>query len=237
MANKINITIPTPCHENWEAMTVVDKAKFCTSCQKNVFDFTTASDREIINAYEKDNHLCGRFLNTQLNRDLVKPKEKSSLWLAATSALISLIGVNEVVAQGKAKIEQTDKKVLNESTKKSNDTILVSGIVYDENKTPIPNLEIHIGRNKVGETDNNGNFSIYTHLGARIEFRINSDDYDEESTWYYVKNSRNTNIEINAVKYRKRVTIASNGIVALRVTEIRRSFFGRVLHSLGNLFR
>ena len=230
MATKINISIPQPCHENWEAMTAVDKGKFCASCQKNVFDFTSATDREIINAFERDNHLCGRFLNTQLNRDLIKPKEKSSLWLATTTALISLFGINEVAAQGKAKIEQTDKKILKEPLKTNNDTILVSGIVYDENKTPMPNLGIYIRDYKVGETDGNGNFSIYTHLGARIVFR-NADEDNDDANEYYVRNNHCSNIEIDYVKYH-RVTkqyITAGGISGMKVS-YRRSFFGRLFH-------
>jgi hypothetical protein len=234
MVNKINISIPQPCHENWDAMTATDKGGFCASCQKDVFDFTKASDREIIKAFEKDHQLCGRFLNTQLNRDLIKPEKKSSLWLATTSSLFSFIGLGtyEAQAQGEVKMEQTDRKF--RSVKTDNDTILVAGIVYDENKTPRPHLGIYIGNYKVGETNSSGNFSIYTHLRARIVFR-NVDEDNDESSDYYVKNDCCSNIEINTEEI-KWITKSSH-TVGGAVYYKKRSFFGRIFHSIGNWFR
>jgi ABC-type arginine transport system permease subunit len=63
---------------------------------------------------------------------LVKPKEKSSLWLATTTALISLIGLNEVTAQETTKTEQTDKKVLNESIKIQNIEIEINTVTSSQ---------------------------------------------------------------------------------------------------------
>ena len=155
---KINISIPQSCHENWGAMTPEDKGRFCGSCQKKVFDFTSSSDREIINAFEKNNNLCGRFLNTQLNRDLVKLKEKSTLWLAATTALISLVGLNEVIAQEKAPTELTDQRMLGKFI--ATPVIEVSGIVSDKTG-PLPGAKVFIkGTTIEVQTDFDGKFLI-----------------------------------------------------------------------------
>ncbi|MFP3591246.1 TonB-dependent receptor plug domain-containing protein [Chryseobacterium sp. SIMBA_038] len=68
----MKITIPKPCHENWEMMTPAEKGRFCSVCSKTVRDFTIASDDEIIevisNATDKD--ICGNFYDSQLNRNL-----------------------------------------------------------------------------------------------------------------------------------------------------------------------
>lgn len=135
-----------------------DKGRFCGSCQKKVFDFTSSSDREIINAFEKNNNLCGRFLNTQLNRDLVKLKEKSTLWLAATTALISLVGLNEVIAQEKAPTELTDQRMLGKFI--ATPVIEVSGIVSDKTG-PLPGAKVFIkGTTIEVQTDFDGKFLI-----------------------------------------------------------------------------
>jgi len=93
MKRSIQISIPTPCHENWDAMTPADKGRFCASCQKTVFDFTNSSDREIASLLKNTDSACGRFRNNQLNRNLIIPKEKSSLWIAASAAIVSFLTI------------------------------------------------------------------------------------------------------------------------------------------------
>lgn len=78
MSKKIQLTVPTPCHENWDKMTQVEKGKFCGSCQKQVMDFTTMSDREIAQFFKKPStgSVCGRFMNDQLDREIEIPKKR-----------------------------------------------------------------------------------------------------------------------------------------------------------------
>jgi len=47
MAKQLQLQIPSPCHENWENMSQVEKGRFCASCEKKVIDFSYMSDREI----------------------------------------------------------------------------------------------------------------------------------------------------------------------------------------------
>lgn len=78
MAKKIQISVPVPCHENWDAMTPAEKGKFCGSCQKQVVDFSNMSDREIAQFFKKPStgSVCGRFMNDQLDRDIDIPKKR-----------------------------------------------------------------------------------------------------------------------------------------------------------------
>lgn len=70
--SKPSITIPEPCHENWENMLPDEKGKFCLSCSKSVHDFTGKTDLEIhqILMAHRDQKVCGRFSKSQLNRPL-----------------------------------------------------------------------------------------------------------------------------------------------------------------------
>jgi hypothetical protein len=74
---KIQISIPTPCHENWNAMTPQDKGRFCGSCQKTVIDFSNMNDRQIAEFFKKPaGSVCGRFHTDQLDRDIQVPKKR-----------------------------------------------------------------------------------------------------------------------------------------------------------------
>ncbi|ANE52911.1 T9SS type A sorting domain-containing protein [Flavisolibacter tropicus] len=74
---KFNLTIPKPCHENWDQMTPEDKGRFCGSCQKTVVDFTNMSDRELAAFFKKSvGSVCGRFHQDQLNREITVPKKR-----------------------------------------------------------------------------------------------------------------------------------------------------------------
>lgn len=109
---KIHLSIPKPCHEDWDAMTQADKGRFCGSCQKTVIDFTGMSDRQLIAFFKKPpSSVCGRVYNDQLHRDIVIPGKRipwmkyffQFTWPAFVLFLKSC-GVKDNV-KGKVKIE------------------------------------------------------------------------------------------------------------------------------------
>jgi hypothetical protein len=174
MTNKINISISKPCRENWEVMTASDKGKFCALCQKNVIDFTSFSDREILNHYNQNSEVCGRFTASQLNRNLIIPKEKSSIWIAISSAIIWFLGMGsqDVYSQESIKTEQTDNKIQTGTISKTKKKITkkTSGIVTD-GKIPVPGVNVFIkGTSLREQTDIDGNYSIEAKKGDIIVF-------------------------------------------------------------------
>lgn len=230
MSTKINISIPQPCHENWEGMTTIDKGKFCASCQKKVFDFTRASDREIITAYEQNQNLCGRFLNTQLQRDLVKPKEKSSFLFTASASLLSLIsiGTHEVSAQEPVKTEQTDQRILGKFLVTKPIEIKVSGTVSDKTG-PLPGATIFIKGTEVKTTsDFDGNFTIKAKKNDILV--VSFLGYNSEEIEILDEKKINISLEENSKMIEQIVTVG--GIQAKN-----RTFFGRIFHAIGNWFR
>jgi hypothetical protein len=67
MERKYKITIPEPCHEDWNKMTPNKNDRFCGSCSKNVVDFTNMMPDEIQVYFQQHDNICGKFKNSQLN--------------------------------------------------------------------------------------------------------------------------------------------------------------------------
>jgi hypothetical protein len=77
LMRKIHLSIRRPCYEDWDAMTPSDKGRFCASCQKAVVDFTSMSDRQLVEFFKKPpSAVCGRVYNDQLNRDIIMTKKR-----------------------------------------------------------------------------------------------------------------------------------------------------------------
>ena len=74
MNSKFKITIPKPCHENWNTMTPREKGRFCSSCSKTVIDFTKKTTEEIQEYLieNKNNKVCGHFYKKQLDSIVIE---------------------------------------------------------------------------------------------------------------------------------------------------------------------
>lgn len=74
--HKTKITIPKPCHENWNQMTPNEQGAYCQKCCKTVIDFSSKSEEEIITTLltKKDEKVCGRFTTDQISRPQISLK-------------------------------------------------------------------------------------------------------------------------------------------------------------------
>ena len=132
---------------------------------------------------------------------MIFPNEKSSIWLATTSAIISFlsIGTNEVVAQEEVKVDQTDKKI--NIQKNIKEIVTISGIVVDSNDIPIPEIYIYFkGNYKPSKTDLYGKFSLEAYNCSRIEFYTENTDFDYFNDNFIV-DGENLNVKIIGKTY------------------------------------
>ena len=99
MKPKFKITIPKPCHEDWNNMTPDETGRFCSVCTKGVVDFSNKTSEEIQNYLfqNKEQKICGKFRNDQINTfDIKVPKsillQKRSFHNAFLLALFIVMG-------------------------------------------------------------------------------------------------------------------------------------------------
>jgi hypothetical protein len=231
LSRKINISVPKPCHENWEAMTPEEQGRFCGVCSKTVFDFTKATDKEIIENLNKDATACGRFVSSQLNRDLILPKEKSSYWIIASATLFSFLGIGSQTAYSQVKQDtiQTDKKNLNQgSIKTVKNPITITGIVSDD-LGPMYGANIVIKESTIGtSTDFDGKYSIKVNEGDILTF-----SYLGFKNAEIIADSNKTIINVKMQEDYESVTV---GIIIMGAYE-KRTFFGRQIQKVRNWFR
>jgi hypothetical protein len=196
MRYKIQISIPEPCHKGWQNMTPVEKGRFCASCQKRVLDFTYLSDNEIIKVVTKNDNLCARINVSNLNRNLIKTKTKSNYFGYFATTVLAFFGLvtENVVAQEKPVVEQTDLKYLNKASD-SVKKITVSGLVKNVYGQPLPGAIIKIKDTKNStNTDQNGKYTIEVKQGEILIFSFLA-KIDKE---VLVRNSKIINVVLHS---------------------------------------
>jgi hypothetical protein len=151
-SKQFQLRIDNPCSENWEEMLPAEKGKFCQSCSKNVIDFTTLSDKEIIAFVSKSSStLCGRISADQLNHTFSYKKEFSlpPLFQKIAAGLLFL-GLSEHVQASEKKsapitFSQLPEKESITKTSSTDSLIVFKGVVMDSvTKEPIPFASIII---------------------------------------------------------------------------------------------
>jgi len=143
----VQIEIPNPCGEKWDSMTVVEKGRFCGSCERVLTDFSKMSDKEIINHLSKNGKVCGRFRNDQLNRQLYTGKENRNYFLRWSLGAMLGLGIgNSVQAQ-----DQNESKIAVCTTSRVDTTSkkrIIWGLVKDTSNNILPYATIRMFYNQ-----------------------------------------------------------------------------------------
>lgn len=177
MKKAIQITIPEPCHENWKKMTPTQKGRHCTSCEKEVTDYTKMNDEQLVKKLTKQPEGCGRFNKSQLDRE-VKLERKSTQALApyAASLLIPISLLGSLQNKANAQENKTEKtfntigvgRYRNPISKK----VTTTGIITNVKGSPLEGVKISIVQNKEFVlTDAKGNFAITAQSKQTLQFQ------------------------------------------------------------------
>lgn len=195
MAKTIELSVPEPCHENWDAMTPTEKGRFCASCQKDVVDFTNMGQAELVAFFRKKSsgNVCGRFYNDQLNKPMPMPVKRipwARYFFQIT--LPAFIASGKLMAQGKVipeyKKNETEVilvagSVLREKKQSPVQVTSVKGQVTDETGNGIPYASIINNKTKAGvAADSLGNFILKdVHLLEGSEYTISAVGYTSKT--------------------------------------------------------
>ncbi len=174
MRKQIQLNIPTPCHESWDKMTPAEKGKFCSSCKKEVIDFTKMSDTHLVAFFRKQTtgSVCGRFMQDQLDRSMEIPKKRIP-WIKYffQIALPAFIMTSKGYAQGNVKtikgktipaiaLKDDCRKPLSKISMLENGK-LIRGRVFDEVNESVPYATVLIkGTPSVTVADSSGFFEL-----------------------------------------------------------------------------
>jgi hypothetical protein len=104
-----HIQLKFNCGANWDEMQQLNGCRFCSLCQKNVYDFTGSTREEYEQVlFENNNRVCGRFTTKQTTMPaMVRP-----FWIKWASAAMILLGFNFWTGQAVAqKVKPKPKKV------------------------------------------------------------------------------------------------------------------------------
>lgn len=193
MGKKFQLTIPTPCHENWDAMTPVDKGRFCAACQKQVMDFSNMNDRQVVEFFKKPSAgpVCGRFMQDQLQRDMELPVKRipwakyffqiviPAFFVSAKAKAQGEVRVNTVINREVIKDSMIRGQVLAKScaAKITGDTVItekpvvpdriISGRIVDQKGGPVYYASIVIKGTQIGTyCEADGSFTIKAPAGS-----------------------------------------------------------------------
>lgn len=169
MSTKFKLSVSSPCSEKFENFQKTEVGGFCNSCSKEVTDFTSMNDQEIIEYFTNQNgKTCGRFTDSQLKlyENFMANGHKSSPAMLSIFGLtlMSLLTTSPSIAQEKKPLIEVTSNTNKVNLKPVNQTYgkgkLVKGIVTDIDGT-LPGVSILLKGTTIGtETDFDGKFTF-----------------------------------------------------------------------------
>jgi hypothetical protein len=177
---KLQLSIPEPCHENWQNMTPTDQGRFCKACAKEVVDFSMMTDTEVLNYFTSLTHdkVCGRALPSQLERTISKPKDpkKRLFWYWNYLVMFFMFFTKGNGAKAQAGIKPLTElsPVMHPDIKGEmqlqDKSRIISGKITDAGGNPVSFASIKIkGTSRGVAADANGAYSLIIKAGVILE--------------------------------------------------------------------
>lgn len=166
MKTLLKLSIPQACPEKWGNFTTTSTGEFCSSCNRNVIDFTKMNDDTILQFFkDHPKHTCGRFRPGQLTSYPYNTAKINTGMLLLKAGILSLL---LALISRPASAQEPVKSPATETTQSQSDNSTretqsqkVRGIVKDENGDAMPGANIYLKGTSVGTSANaDGSFEF-----------------------------------------------------------------------------
>jgi len=165
-----SFSVPNPCAQSWDHMTLTAHGRHCAACAKVVVDFTHFTDAELLAwlRQQKGQAACGRFRADQLGRELrptafAKQPKRWRAWLAAAVAVWGLREATATAAKAQVPTEQQEPEgtpiSIADYVRKP---VVIRGVVSDSTSHELlPGVTVLLGGTNLGiSTDVAGQFEL-----------------------------------------------------------------------------
>jgi hypothetical protein len=217
-------------------MTPTQQGRFCNSCAREVIDFSTMTDQQVLNYFTTltAEKVCGRVLSTQLDTPIERPQTpgKKLFWYWNYIVMFFLLFSKSNLAKAQTKGKVVSVPVANPTCTKTmgqmvsgvniiNKDRIISGKVTDANGDPVPFATIKIKGAKVGlSADQKGGFSIKVKPGDVLT----ASAYSHTSIDVSVGSQDFLNIIMEAGTGKSEVIIAMAGGISYRNLDVQNDY-------------
>ncbi len=241
------IRIPEPCSEDWNQMTPTEKGRYCAVCQREIYDFTHLTHRQLANKIKRKENICGLFRKDQLDVDLYADTDLSLKKIGMMmSVTVMLSNSPSVFAQidTQHKIEVVDS-LSNPAVPSASDTLshyikIIGQITEEETGEPLPGVNVVIKGTQTGTvTDFSGNFSLEADLSkVKLPLYLEVSYVGYEDKEIEIPNpehllQQNGNIEVKLKTEALKMNPNEEVVMLGAVVCVRRNIFQRI----GDWFR
>lgn len=112
-----NARLSFACNQDWNRMTEQSEGKFCSACEKKVYDLTDKNAAYFVKIMqENNNNVCGRFSNSQLTDNAESVPGRSSIWKKWSVAAMVFVGLGSLMTKANAQQGKMGKVAIKDSS-------------------------------------------------------------------------------------------------------------------------
>ena len=120
-----NVKLNFHCDQNWNDMQNTSEGKFCTGCQKNVYDLTDKKIADFLKLMDENNNsFCGRYKATQIAQ-----RTQENVWKKWAIAAFIFIGLSPLLQKASAQTVKDKKPVSPPVNSNCNENFLMGEIM------------------------------------------------------------------------------------------------------------